>query len=157
MRRRSIQAILIALGGVAIWQGVTQGRENSEGLIFVQNLMWSVMGGVIGTIYLFLLRGAKDVKTRSLMLGIMFTSFAVFFHRGWFAAFRYTKAAGLEPQSQWLLDNAWMLFVPISMALVGYAHHARPLLEARLGEWWLTWYIFAAIVIWATIVSLVPV
>lgn len=154
MRRRAIQFVLTLLGCVALWHGIRHGKANSEALIFAQNLMWSVMGGVIGLTYLFLMRGTTG-KTRSLMLGIAFTSFAVLFHRGWFSVYRYAKAHGYEVMAQWFLDNAWMLFVPIGMALIGYAHHARPLLEAKLGDWWLTAYIFVAVVIWSHIVPLV--
>ena len=156
MRRRAVQAALIVIAAAALATGVSSGSENREALIFAQNLLWAVMGGVIGTVYLFLLRGQPAGRTRSLMLGIMLTSFAVMWHRGWFAGVRYAQACGCDRAAQWLLDNAWMLAVPIGAAVVGYAHHARPLLEARLGEWWLSIYVVAVLGVWSFIVTLVP-
>ena len=139
-------AAMVALG-YNTWGWVTH-AISVDAAIFAQNLLWTMVSFSIGSLYLWRMRKASG-EAKWLMIGIACVAIGTAAHRGYYTAWRWLRENGFENAQAAQLDFAWMLLVPIAIALFGYAYHARPILEGISGGRWMVDFMSVNILVWS--------
>lgn len=131
--------------------GWSTNRVSIEATIFGQNLLWTVASLSVGFLYLRMLRTAQG-ESRWLMTGIVLVSMGTGLHRGYYTLWRWLRENDFGTVQQAQLDYAWLLIFPITLALVGYAYHSRPVIERVSGDRWVLDFLSAAVLLWTVAV-----
>lgn len=124
---------------------------SAEATIFAQNLLWSMCALGIGVLYLIRRNGVNG-QARWLMTGIAYVGIGTGIHRGYYTVWRWMRENDYQHVQGHMLDYAWLLSLPIGLALIGYAYHARPVLSRVSGDYWLTDFLSWTVILWSVAV-----
>ena len=139
----AIITVALIVFNVITWFG---GILSPDAAIFSQNLLWGIASLFIAGIYIWR-RKKLTGESRWLATGIIFVAIGTGVHRLYYSVWRWFRVNEYESLQAAQLDYAWVLTLPIGLALLGYAFHAKPLMEDMFGAFWLWAYL--GVVVWS--------